>query len=75
MSDTSKSLTLEFFINPRCPPGSVLVEVALVSVRYGEMTDAPEEEVLAAVLETDHSKVGEHLSAEVEPSKEPAFPA
>ena len=27
MLDTSKSLSLEFFINPRCPPGTVLAEV------------------------------------------------
>ena len=29
MPDMSKPLTQEFFINPRCPPGAVLVEGAV----------------------------------------------
>ena len=29
MPDTSKPLTLEFFINPRCPLGAVFVEGAV----------------------------------------------
>ena len=29
MPDTSKPLPLEFFINPRCPSGAVLVEVVV----------------------------------------------
>ena len=74
MLDTSKLLSPEFFINPRCPLGAVLAEVASISVRPGEMTNAPEKEAPATVLKTDHSKVGEHLFvAEVEPGKEPAF--
>ena len=74
MPDTSKLLSLEFFINPRCPPSAVSAEAASIDVRPCEMTNAPEREAPAAVLETDHSKVGEHLSiAEVGPGKEPAF--
>ena len=73
MPNTSKPLTPEFFFNPRCPPGAVLIEVTPISVRSGEMTNAPENEAPAAVIETNHSEVGEHLSTEVEPSKEPAF--
>ena len=76
MLDTSKPLSPEFFINPRCPPGAVPVEAASISVCPGEMTNAPEKEAPIVVLETDHSKVGEHLfAAEVESGKEPAFPA
>ena len=38
------------------------------------MTNAPEREAPATVLETDNSKVGEHLSAtKVGSGKEPAF--
>ena len=76
MSDTSKPLSPEFFINPRCPPGVVPAEAASIDVRRGEMTNAPEKEAPAVVLEMDHSKVGKHLSAaEVRPGKEPAFSA
>ena len=40
------------------------------------MTNVPEREAPAVVLETDHSKVSEHLStAEVGPGKEPPFSA
>ena len=69
----SKTLTQEFFINPRCPPGVIPAEAAPIGVHSGEMTNAPEKEASAAILVIDHSKVGEHLSAEVEPSKKPAF--
>ena len=62
MSDTSKSLSLEFFINPRCPPGVVPAEAASIDVCPGEATNAPEREAPAAVLKTDNSDAGEHLS-------------
>ena len=45
------------------PPGAVLAQAASIHVRLGEMTNALEREAPAAVLEMDHSKVGEHLSA------------
>ena len=74
MLDTSKPLSPEFFINPRCPPSVVPAEAASINVRPSEMTNAPEREAQAAVLETDHSKVGEHLSTtEVRQGKEPTF--
>ena len=38
------------------------------------MTNAPEE-APAPILETNHSEVGKHLSAEVGLSKESVFPA
>ena len=41
MSDTSKSLSPEFFINPRCPPGAVLAEAASINVRPNEATNGP----------------------------------
>ena len=53
MPDTSKSLSPEFFINPRCLPGVVPVESATIVVRSGEAMIASEREVLAAVLEAD----------------------
>ena len=34
--DMSKSLSIEFFINPRCPPGVVLAEATTIDVRLGE---------------------------------------
>ena len=47
-----------------------------MDVRPDEVTNAPEREAPAAILKTDHSKVGEHLfSAEVGLGKEPAFSA
>ena len=68
MPGTSKSLSKEFFINPRCPPGTTLAEVVSIFVHSGEATNAPERKALAAVLESDDSEAGEHLSAtEVEP--------
>ena len=61
--DTSKSLTPEFFINPRCPPGVVHPEPGTVDVCSGEAMIASEREVLAVVLEADISEAGEHLLA------------
>ena len=76
MSDTSKPLSLEFFINPRCPPGVVPTEDASMDVCPGEVANEPEKEAPAVVLQIDYSEVGEHLfAAEVGPGKEPAFPA
>ena len=63
MSDTSKPLSPEFFINPRCPLGVVPVEATTVDVCSGEAMIAPEREVPAAVLEMDISEAGENLSA------------
>ena len=60
MLDTSKSVTLEFFINPQCLPGAVLAEVATIDVSSGEAMIASEKEVPTAVLEVDISKAGEH---------------
>ena len=76
MSDTSKSLSLEFFINPRCPPGVVPAEIASIDVCPGEVVNALENKSHVAVLKTDHSEVGDHLStAEVGPGKETVFPS
>ena len=63
MLDTSKPLSLEFFINPRCPPGAVPAEVATIDVHSGEAMIVSEREVPVAILETDISEAGEHLSA------------
>ena len=72
MPDTSKLLSLDFFINPRCSPGVVPSEGASIDVRPGEATNAPEREAPAAVLETDNSKAGEHFSTtEVGKGNEP----
>ena len=74
MSDTSKSLSLEFFINPRCPLGVVPTEVASTDVHPDEVTNALKMEAPVVVLEMDNSKVSEHLSnAEVRSGKEPTF--
>ena len=76
MLNTSKPLSPEFFINPRFPPGVVPSEAASIDVHPGEVTNVPEREAPAAVLETDNNKVGEHLStAEVGSGKEHAFSA
>ena len=76
MPDMSKSLSLEFFINPRCPPGAVPTEAASIDVRPGEVTNESEREVPAAILETDNSEAGEHLSAtEVGSGNESVFSA
>ena len=76
MLDTSKPLSPEFFINPRCPSGSVPVEDTTINVHPCEAMITPEREVLAAVLGIDISEAGEHLSAvDVGPSNEPDFSA
>ena len=76
MPDTSKPLSREFLINSRCPSSVAPAKVESIDVRPGEMKNAPEMEAPAAVLEKDHGKVGEHLSAtEVGPGKEPSFSA
>ena len=62
MPDTSKPLSPEFFINPRCPPGVVPTEAATVDVCSSEAMIALEREVPAAVLEMDISEVYKHLS-------------
>ena len=41
MPDTSKPLSLEFFINPQCPPGAVPTEDATIDVQSGEAMIAP----------------------------------
>ena len=46
MSDMSKSLSPEFFINPRCPRGVVPTEAASIDVCPGEVANAPEKEAL-----------------------------
>ena len=74
MSDTSKPLSLEYFINPRCPPGTVPVEAASTDVLSNEETNAPEREAPVVVPETGNSKAGEHpFGAEVGLGKEPTF--
>ena len=74
MSDTSKSLSLEFFINPRCPPGVFPTKVASTDVHPDEVMNAPKREAPAVVLETENSKARKHLStAEVGLGKEPTF--
>ena len=65
MLDTSKLLSPEFFINPRCLPGAVPAKAPTIDVHSGEAMIALEREVPAAVLETNISEVGEHLSAAV----------
>ena len=54
LSDTSKSLSPEFFINPRCPQGAIPAEVASIDVHPCEIMNAPEKETPPAVLETDN---------------------
>ena len=63
MSDTSKLLSPEFFINPRCPSGVVPTEAATIDVRSGEAMIASEREVPATVLEANISEAGDHISA------------
>ena len=62
MPDTSKSLSLEFFINPQCPPSVIPAEAATIDVRLGEAMIALEREVPAVVLKADISKADKHLS-------------
>ena len=74
MSDTSKSLSPEFFTNPRCPPGAIPVAATSIDVHPDEVMNAPEREASATFLETENSNTDEHLSvAEVGSGKEPAF--
>ena len=76
MSDTSKPLSPEFFINRRCPSGSIPTEATAIDVHLGEAMNALEREAPATVLETDISKASKHLFvAEVGPSNEPDFSA
>ena len=63
MLDTSKLLSPEFFINPRCPPGVVATEAVPTDVHSDEVTNALEREALIAVLEMGNSKAGEPLFA------------
>ena len=63
MPNTSKPLSLEFFINPRCPLGVVPVEAVTIDVRSGEAMIVSKREVPTTVLETDISEAGKHLSA------------
>ena len=55
MPDISKPLSPEFFINPRCPLGTVPAKVASIDVHSGEAMNAPERKALAVVLEPDNS--------------------
>ena len=59
--NTSKPLSPEFFINPRCPPSVVPTEAASIDGRPGEATNALEREAPTTVLETDNSEAGENL--------------
>ena len=74
MPDTSKPLSPEFFINPRCPQGAVLAEATTINVRPGEAMITPERKAPATVLGIDISEAGEHLSiVEVGLGNEPDF--
>ena len=42
MPNTSKPLSPEFFINPRCPPGIVPAEAASIGVFHDEEINTPE---------------------------------
>ena len=76
MPDTSKLLSLEFFINPRCPLGVILSEAVSIDVHLGGVRNASEREAPIAVLESDNSNAGEYLSnSEVGLGKESAFSA
>ena len=76
MPDKSKWLSPEFFIKPRCPPGTVLAKAASIDVRLGETMNAPEREAPIVVLEKDNSEAGEHLfAADVGLGDEPDFSA
>ena len=62
------------FINPRFPLGAIPTEAMSIDVHPNEVANAPERKAPVAVLETDNSKAGEHLSAtEVGSGKEPTF--
>ena len=76
MPDTSKPISPEFFINPRCPLGAIPTEAASINVRPGEVTIEPKREVPVVVIEKDNSGAGEHLStAKVGQGKELVFSA
>ena len=76
MPDTSKPLSLEFFINPRWPLSAVSTKAASIDVRPGQMMNAPKREAPASVLETDDSETGENLfAAEVGSGNELVFSA
>ena len=53
MLDTSKPLSLEFFINPQCPLSVASVEAMTINIRLGEAMIELEREVLVAFLETN----------------------
>ena len=76
MPDTSKPLSPEFFINPRCPSGVIPTEATFIDVRSSEAANAPERETPTAVPEMKNSEASEHLSvAEVRPGNEADFSA
>ena len=63
-----------FFINPRCPPGTVPAEAASTGVFPDEETNVPEREAPVVVPEMGNSKVGEHPpTADVGSGKDPTF--
>ena len=45
MHDSSNSLALEFFANPRCPPTPIVTEAAATEVGLIEPSKDPEENV------------------------------
>ena len=59
----SKSLSPEFFINPRCLSGAVPAKAATIDVHLGEAMIVSEREIPTIVLDVDISKAGEHLYA------------
>ena len=61
MPDTSKPLTLEFFIHSRCPQGTVPTKATTIDVRLGEAMIASEREVPTAVLKVDIGEASDHL--------------
>ena len=62
VADTSKSLSLEFFINPQCLPGAILAEAVSNDVIPGEVMNGPEKKALPAIPKMSNSEAGEHLS-------------
>ena len=72
--DTSKPLSPDFFINPRCHPGTVPAKSITSYVHPGEAMIMPEREHLAVALVTDISEASKHLSTvEVVLGDEPDF--
>ena len=47
MPDSADLLPLEFFVNPRCPPAPIAVEVKVAKIDLGEAAKDPEEGVVA----------------------------